>query len=142
MQVRDLMSRDVVTVPLEATVAEAVDRLLDAGVGSVVVLGGDGNPVGIVTETDALRAARDAGKPLSDIDVRAVGHRPVVTTTQSTAVTTVARLMTDESVKKVPVMDGIDLVGMVTLTDIVWHLSSLRREVTAMETVRDEWSPR
>jgi CBS domain-containing protein len=136
------MSSDVVTVPLEATVAEAVDRLLDAGVGSVVVLDGDDNPVGIVTETDALRAARDTDRPLSDIDVRAVGHRPIVTTTPSTAVTTVARLMTDEGVKKVPVMDGLDLVGMVTLTDIVWHLSSLRREVTAMEAVRDEWCPR
>jgi len=140
MQVHDLMSTDVVTVTVDATVATATDRLLDAGVGSVIVVE-DGNPVGILTESDVLRAARDTGSPLGDIEVRDIGRRPVVTTTLSTAVTTVARLMADEGVKKVPVLDGLDLVGIVTLTDIVWALPSLRAETTAIEAVREEWSP-
>ncbi|MFC6757966.1 MULTISPECIES: CBS domain-containing protein [Haloarcula] len=140
MQVRELMSTEVVTVGLEATLADAADRLLNAGVGSVIVVE-DGEPVGIVTESDVLRAARDTGNALRDIDVREVGHGAVVTTSPSKAVTTVARLMADEGVKKVPVMDGLDLVGMVTLTDIVWALPSLRAETTAMEAVRDRWSP-
>jgi len=140
MQVHELMSTDVVTVTVDATVATATDRLLDAGVGSVIVVE-DGNPVGILTESDVLRAARDTGSPLGDIEVRDIGRRPVVTTTLSTAVTTVARLMADEGVKKVPVLDGLDLVGIVTLTDIVWALPSLRAETTAIEAVREEWSP-
>jgi len=142
MQVRDLMSTDVVTVPLSATLATAVDRLLAAGVGSVVVVDGDENPLGILTESDALAAARDTGQALSDIDVQSVGHRPVVTTTPTTAVPTVARLMADQGVKKVPVMDGVDLAGIVTLSDIVWHLSSLRRETKAAEAIHEEWTPR
>ena len=135
------MSTDVVTTTVDATVATATDRLLDAGVGSIIVVE-DGDPVGILTESDILRAARDTGRPLGDIEVRDIGHRPVVTTTPSKAVTTVARLMTDEGVKKVPVMDGLDLVGIVTLTDIVWALPSLRGETTAIAAVREEWSPR
>ncbi|MBX0303290.1 CBS domain-containing protein [Haloarcula salinisoli] len=141
MQVRELMSTDVVTVAVGATLADAADRLLDAGVGSVIVVE-DGDPVGILTESAVLRAARDTGSPLGDIDIRDVGHGAVVTTTPSKAVTTVARLMADEGVKKVPVLDGLDLVGIVTLTDIVWALPSLREEATAMEGVRDKWSPR
>lgn len=142
MQVRDLMSTEVVTIPVEATVGEAVDRLLAASVGSVVVVDEDGDPVGIVTESDALQAARSTDKPLSALDVRSVGHRPVVTTTPSTSVPTVARQMADEGVKKVPVLDGLELVGIVTLTDIVWHLTSLRQETAAAETVREAWNPR
>lgn len=141
MQVRELMSTSVVTVDVEGTVADAVDRLLDAGVGSVIVVE-DGDPVGILTESDVLQSARDTGRPLGEIDIRDVGHRPIVTTSPSKAVTTVARLMIDEDVKKIPVLDGMDLVGIVTLTDVVWALPSLRAEQTAIEAVREEWSPR
>ena len=141
MQVRDIMSTDVITVGADATLADATTRLLDAGVGSVMVVE-DGEPVGILTESDILQAARETGRVLGEIEVRDVGHRPVVTTSPSTAATTVARLMADEEVKKVPVLDGVDLVGIVTLTDIVWALPSLRAETAAIKAVRDEWSPR
>jgi len=135
------MSTEVVTVPLDATVADAVDRLLDNGVGSVIVVDPEGNPAGMVTESDVLQVARETGQPLGDIDVAAVGHGAVVTTTPSKSVATVARLMADEGVKKIPVLDGIDLVGMVTLSDIVWHLSTLRQELADAEALREEWGP-
>ena len=141
MQVRELMSTEVVTVPADGTVGDAVDRLLDHGIGSVIVVDGDGNPAGIVTESDVLRVARERGEPLGDIDVGAAGQSPVVTTTPSTAVATVARLMAEEGVKKVPVLDGIDLVGILTLTDIVWQLPTLRRELADAEGLREEWGP-
>ena len=140
MQVRDIMSTDVVTVGADATVAAAVDRLLDHSVGSVIVVD-DGTPTGIVTESDALRVARETGKALSDIGVSEVGHAPVVTTDPSRSVASVARRMTDEGVKKVPVMDGVDLVGIVTMTDIVWRLPELRQETSDISTLREEWSP-
>jgi CBS domain-containing protein len=141
MQVRELMSTEVVTVPADGTVGDAFDRLLDHGIGSVIVVDGDGNPAGIVTESDVLRVARERGEPLGDIDVGAAGQSPVVTTTPSTAVATVARLMAEEGVKKVPVLDGIDLVGILTLTDIVWQLPTLRRELADAEGLREEWGP-
>lgn len=141
MQIHEIMSTDVVTVADDATVADAVDRLLDSGVGSVIVVD-DGTPVGIVTESDALRVARDTGKPLADIGVDEVGHAPVVTTRPSRSIASVARLMTDEEVKKVPVLDGIDLVGIVTMTDIVWRLPELRQEATDIASLRGEWSPK
>jgi len=141
MQVRDLMSTAVVTVPADATLEAVADRLLDAEVGSVVVVDSDGNPMGIVTESDVLRAARDTGRPLADIAISEVTHRPVVTTTPSRAISTVARQMTDEGVKKVPVLDGIDLVGIVTMTDIVWELPALWQEAGEIRALRDEWSP-
>jgi CBS domain-containing protein len=140
MQVRDIMSTDVVTVGVDATVGDAVDRLLDSGVGSVIVVE-DGTPAGIVTESDALRVARETGKPLSEIGVGEVGHAPVVTTDPSRSVASVARTMTAEGVKKIPVLDGLDLVGIVTMTDVVWRLPELRQEASDIATLREEWSP-
>ena len=59
----------------------------------------------------------------------------------SVSVPTVARQMAAEDVKKVPVVDDVDLVGIVTLTDIVWEFTSLRREATELAAAREKWSP-
>jgi len=138
MLVEELMSTDVVTVELDATLAEAVERQLSAGVGSVVVLD-DGNPCGIVTEHDALEAALQTGRPLDEVAVAKLAHGSVVTTQPGTTVQTVARQMSEKGVKKVPVIDGLDLVGILTLTDIVWHLSEIRTEASEIDAARDRW---
>lgn len=140
MQIHELMSTDVVTVPIDATLDEAVSQLLTNGVGSVIIIAG-GTPTGIVTETDALELAHETGDPFHEIGVADIDHGQIRTTDPSTAVSTVARRMADSGVKKFPVMDGMDLVGIVTLTDIVWCLSELRSEVSAADAIRDQWSP-
>lgn len=136
--VRELMSTDVVTVDSSASLAEAVEQQLESGVGSVIVLN-DGNPCGIVTEHDALEAALRAGRPLHSVPVAKLAHGSVVTADPETDVQTVARRMAEEAVKKVPILDGIDLVGIVTLTDIVRHLSDIRSEASEIEAARDRW---
>lgn len=138
MLVEELMSTPVVTVDIEASLAHAVEQQLDAGVGSVVVLD-DGNPCGIVTENDALGAALQTGRALTEIPVGKLAHGSVVTTQPETPVQTVARQMAEEDVKKVPVLDGIDLVGILTLTDIVWHLSEIQAETADIAAARDRW---
>lgn len=134
------MSTDVVSVPASATLREAAERLLSADVGSVIVRGDDGNPVGIVTERDALRAAYRAGTALDAVDVAALTHRPVVTTEPSATVPHVASQMASEGVKKAPVLDDLELVGIVTMTDVVEHLSTLRTEVSERDDARQRWT--
>jgi CBS domain-containing protein len=136
--VEKLMSTDVVTVDVGATLADAVERQLKAGVGSVVVLD-DGDPCGIVTEHDALAAALRTGRPFGEIPVAKLAHGAVVTTGPERTVQRVARRMADEQVKKVPVLDGLDLVGILTLTDVVYHLSDIRTEASELEAARERW---
>jgi CBS domain-containing protein len=135
------MSTEVVSVPESATLREAVSLLLDNGVGSVVVTGESGHPNGIVTESDALRAAHATGDPLQEIAVTDLSHRPVVTTEPSATVEGVARTMVEASVKKVPVLDDLDMVGMVTLTDVVWHLSDIRQQARGYGEAFSRWDP-
>jgi CBS domain-containing protein len=138
MLVRDLMSDDVVSVDHRATVDEAVGRMLAADVGSVVVTE-EGRPVGILTEQDILRAVHEADAPLSTLAVADLSHRPVMTTSPDSTVPWLARRMAEEGVKKVPVMDGLELVGIVTLTDVVWHLAELRQEASNIDARRSDW---
>lgn len=135
------MSTDVVTVPRSATLREAVERLLAEDVGSVIVMSEEGNPVGIVTESDALQATFQTGDPLREIDVADLSHRPVVTTKPSATVPYVANRMASEGVKKAPVMDDLDLVGIITMTDIAWHLSEIRKEASAYGEAISQWKP-
>jgi CBS domain-containing protein len=135
------MSTHVVSVRQSATLRDAVPLLLEHDVGSVVVTSEGGHPTGMVTESDALRAAHATGDPLHEIDVADLSRRPVVTTETSATVEGLARTMADESVKKVPVMDDFDLVGIVTLTDVVWHLSDIRNQAKGYGEAISRWDP-
>lgn len=127
MEISEIMTTDVVTVPATAGLDSVVEVMLETGVGSVIVTRED-TPAGLVTETDVLSACLRAGKPVGSIPVEAVMTSPVKTIEPSRSVRRTAEKMQEHGVKKLPVMDGIELVGMITITDIVWHVSDLLAE--------------
>lgn len=139
MLVREVMSTELVTVAVGATLHDAVGRLLAAGVGSVIVVD-DGTPVGLMTETDALETAHASGEPLAAIGLRSFCEGAIVTTAPDRTVQSVARRMADEGVKKFPVVEDVEVVGVVTLTDLVFHLSDIRSEARALAERHYDWS--
>ena len=114
--VRDIMSRDLVTVEPSATVAEAATLMGGRGVGSALVLEG-GSPAGIFTERDVLRALA------SDFDA---AHHPVgdwmthdpVTVEADVDVATARDLMLGRGFRHLPVIQDGKLVGIVSLRDL------------------------
>jgi signal-transduction protein with cAMP-binding, CBS, and nucleotidyltransferase domain len=140
MQVKDVMTEGCVTVPLSATLADCVTRMLMAGTGSVIVA--DEVAAGIVTESDILVAARDIGEPLGDIPVRAVMSRPVERIEPSATVRKAATRMREQNVKKLLVGSGVESLGMVTVTDLVWHFSEFQREAGRLARDGAAWNER
>jgi CBS domain-containing protein len=114
--VRDIMSSDLVVVDPGATVAEAATLMGARGVGSALVLDGRA-PAGIFTERDILRALA------SDFDA---AHHPVadwmthdpVTVEADTGIRTALDLMLTGGFRHLPVIDGGELVGIVSLRDL------------------------
>lgn len=139
MQVGDIMTTDLVTVGREATLKDAAVAMLKHRAGSVLVIEDD-TPIGIVTESDVLRAAASSDRPLDEIDVSPAMSEPLVTTTRTASVQTAIRTMADEGVKKLVVIDGIDLSGIVTMTDIALHLPEELESVRKVEDERGEWT--
>lgn len=138
MRVNEVMTVDVVTVDLEATVAAAAERMLRHDVGSVVVTN-DGSPAGILTESDAMRAAVVTGSPLEDVPIRRIASSSLETVAPTATVRTAAKRMADAGVKKLVVVEDLELRGIVTMTDLVRHQHELVREARRLESNREEW---
>lgn len=138
MLVAEVMTANVVTVDVDRTVADAAGRMLEFGIGSVVV-SRDGDPVGILTETDVVTAGYDSGRPLGAIPIEAAMSHPLVTVAPETTVRAAVERMREAHVKKLPVVDGIDLVGILTQEDVVFAHPKLLREAIHHEERRADW---
>jgi CBS domain-containing protein len=116
--VRDGMTRIVVTVGPGHTLREAARRMTDAGVGAAVVVDPDGEGPGIVTERDLLHA----GGHGNDFDTERVGDHMTQRLTYAAAdwsLERAAQEMVRARFRHVVVLDGSEVVGILSMRDIV-----------------------
>lgn len=112
--------RNVIRIEGEATVLDAVQVMVEANVGAVLVTGSDPNDVrGIFTERDFLRRVAVRGLGESETSVQDVMTSPLVVITPETEVEEAMALMTDRRIRHIPVVDGDAVVGMVSIGDLV-----------------------
>jgi len=119
IRVEDVMSSPVYTTEPTITVADAATKCLERDGSSLVVVE-DGEVVGIVTGTDllAVLGAGDGGTRL----VESVMSTPVVTTRPATPVSDAVDRMYENEVARLVVLDGEELVGIVSTDDIVRYV--------------------
>lgn len=123
---REVMTHDVLSTRPEASVAEAAKAMTDRRIGSACVLGEEGDLVGIITERDVLRAAA-SGKDLTGERVTQWMTANPITISPDEVPSQVAAIMQERGFRHLPVCDGGDLVGIVSLRD-VWNFSFLPSE--------------
>jgi CBS domain-containing protein len=120
------MTSKVLTTSAERPVAEVTDMMVKARVGSAVVLQGSWL-AGILTERDVLRAAASR----SDLTTSPVAQwmtRDPVTATPDTTAEEAAQLMLTNGFRHLPVLDGRELKGVVSIRDVL--ASGIRRRRT------------
>jgi CBS domain-containing protein len=120
-RLRDILDekgQDVLGIEADETVFDAVRRMVDANVGSLTVSDG-GTIVGIVTERDYLRRAALAERDDRETPVREIMSAPLVVATPETTIDECMALMTDRRIRHVPVVDGGEVVGLVSIGDLV-----------------------
>jgi CBS domain-containing protein len=132
VRIRDVMTESVVTAPPDSPVRAVAELMRERNVGSVVLVSGGGDPVGMITDRDlAVSVLADARAP----DEAAIGHAssPVVTGTPAMTVEEAADLMVGHGVRRLPVRDAGALIGIVTLDDLAVRTGDLdlARRVTA-----------
>lgn len=109
---------DVFEIDADASVFEAVQRMVEMNVGSLLVTDG-GEVVGIVTERDYLRRVALEGRTDRETEVREIMSSPLIVVTPETTVDECMALMTDRRIRHVPVVDSGGVVGMVSIGDLV-----------------------
>ena len=101
-----------------ATLAEVVAKLVECNCGSLVVCQGD-NMVGIITERDIMRACADRTTALEDRTVERVMSEDIITGKLDDEVESIMGLMTDNRIRHLPIVENDQLVGLVSIGDVV-----------------------
>jgi CBS domain-containing protein len=149
MNALDVMTQSIVSVRPEASVLAAARLMLEHKVSGLPVVDAGGALVGVITEGDFLRRAEigaERRRPrwiefftgpgqLAEEYIRASGRRvrdimsaQVCTATEATSLREMAQLMETRGIKRLPVMRGDDLVGIVTRADLVRAVVSLAED--------------
>lgn len=115
--VRGIMSSPVVHVGPDATVAQALRTMIDHDIGAVIVVDEE-SVVGVFTERDLTRRLLD-DEGLLDRRVGEVMSTPVTTVNPADEVVFIFHLMTEQGIRRLPVIDGGRLVGIVTERDLL-----------------------
>ena len=119
--VKQIMNNFVVSVDSSVPATDAAKMMEDTGVGSVVVL--DNNlPVGIVTDRDFAIKITAHSYPI-DTPVRRIMSSPLISIDPDSDLWVASDLMSTRNVKKLPVIDGDKVVGMLTSSDLVKHVA-------------------
>lgn len=136
MQVENILQtkgRAVTTIAARATIAEAVELLNNHRIGAVVVID-KGRVAGILSERDVVRHlgqdwASLAARPVSDVMTK-----NVVTTGRQASVTELMERMTEHRIRHIPVVEGGELVGIVSIGDVVKRkIEETEQEATALK---------
>jgi CBS domain-containing protein len=120
-QVADILNekgQEVLRIGAEATVLDAVRQMVEANVGSLLVTV-DGEVTGIVTERDYLRRVAVEGRTETDTRVREIMSTPLIVVRPQTSIDECMDLMTDRRIRHLPVADDGEVIGIVSIGDVV-----------------------
>lgn len=122
MRARDIMTSPVITVTSNVPIRVAAALMVSHGFTALPVVDADRRLVGILTEADLLRGRCTDGEP-GDAPVGDVLTTPVCGVDPTAPAGLLARVMVDDGIRCVPVLDGLRLVGVVTRRDLVRALA-------------------
>lgn len=145
MNASDVMSKSVITVPVSATVAEIAQLMVERGVSGLPVVDASNQVVGMISEGDLIRRseieterrptgwlsffttysekARDFVKTHS-AHARDVMTHPAITVSPDTPLAKIAQIMEKRHIKRLPVVENDELVGLVSRADLLRALAS------------------
>lgn len=116
--VKDVMNKQVVVAKPEATAKEAARVMSENHIGSLVILK-DEKIVGIVTESDMIREIIAEGKDATNTRLDDMMTKDVKTVDAETGLDDAADMMVENGIKRLPVMRGGKLVGIISATDLI-----------------------
>ena len=134
MTIEKTMSNTVVTINVDDTLLHATRMMKDNKIKHLPVVDGSGALVGIVTDRDLKKASASDATTLEvhellylldKVTIQSIMSKKVVTVDTGTPLKQAALLMVDKGIGCLPVMDGKQLAGIVTRTDVLRYFAGL-----------------
>jgi signal-transduction protein with cAMP-binding, CBS, and nucleotidyltransferase domain len=124
-EILDEKGGDVLEIDADASVFEAVQKMVEMNVGSLLVTEG-GDITGIVTERDYLRRVTLEGRTDRETPVREIMSSPLIVASRETTIDECMAVMSDRRIRHVPVVEDGKVVGLVSIGDLVKFKSKLQ----------------
>lgn len=125
---------EVATISADASVGDAVAQLSERRIGALPVVE-EGRVTGIISERDIIYCLREHGADLLGWPVSRIMTSPAVTVEPQTAVLTALATMTRRRIRHLPVVEGAQIRGIVSIGDLVKHrIEMIEEEAQAMRT--------
>lgn len=117
-KISEVMTRDVKRVKSTATLNDAAQMMRDHEIGDVLVMRENGSLCGLVTDRDLVVKGLAEGLDPSAANVEEVCNHTPITVTSDENVEEAVKLMREHNIRRLPVVDGSDLVGILSLGDL------------------------
>ena len=131
VKVREIMDKNVVTIDSSSSVSQAIGKMIQAKVWSLIVVRQD-LPVGVVTDRDILRRCAAMGHYPDKVKVEEIMSSPIITIEPDATAGEAMRTLTNKDVRRLYVVEGGKIIGRVTQTglfrsmlDVMTTLASL-----------------
>jgi CBS domain-containing protein len=127
MNVRDIMSRPIITEDEETLVRKIAEDMEELGIGSVVITRA-GKPVGIITERDIALKTLLKNKRASEVKAKEIMSYPLTTIEPDLSVDEACKLAARRRIKRLPVVENDRAVGIVSIRDLLTRKPEFVRE--------------
>ncbi len=119
--VRDIMTKEIVTIDGNSTALEAAKLMTEKGISSVFIVK-DGNPIGIVTERDFIKKICAKELAVSQVKIGDIMSKILTTASPDTPIEVAVQRMVNHKIRRLPIMERGKVVGIITVTDLAKHL--------------------
>ena len=119
---RDVMTPDARCVGEDESVTDAAKKLAELGVGAMPICGNDDRLKGVLTDRDIVVEVLAQGKDPDSTKAGEIGDGKPVTIGADDSVSEALKTMKEHTVRRLPVIDGHDLVGIVSIADLAQNI--------------------
>jgi CBS domain-containing protein len=119
---REIMTPDAKCIGENETVTDAAKRLSELGVGSMPICGEDDRLKGMLTDRDIVVKVLAAGKDPDSTRAGELGEGKPVTIGADDSVSEALQTMKEHKIRRLPVIDGHDLIGIISVADITTNV--------------------
>ena len=119
--VRDIMTKEVITIDINQGVVEAAQIMADKHISSVVVVDNE-QPIGIITERDFVKKICSKELEISKVKVSEVMSRIRTYGDPETSIDVAIQRMLNHNIRRLPILSEGKVIGIITVTDLAKHL--------------------
>jgi CBS domain-containing protein len=122
--VRDIMTKDVVTIADDKTALDAAKLMAEKGISSLIVVK-DGNPEGIITERDFIKKICAKELQISQVKIINIMSKIRTIADPDTPIEVAVQRMVNRKIRRLPIMQDGRVIGIITVTDLARHLRTI-----------------